>query len=201
MVIGKPIPRNKNKPSSFTKLNNYILNENVARNPEERVLFADCLNLNSDIKYASREMEEVASNNTRCKDPVFHGLLSWRTGEQPTKEQVREAVKIALGELGLSNNQCVYACHKDTKNIHVHFDVSRIDPYTYRAIDAGGGFTQKAMERAARRIEYEQGWEVEKNAWSARGCEKKARGWRECARKHRERSLRSLVARAFYVCF
>jgi hypothetical protein len=111
-------------------------------------------------------MNSLAFDNKRSADPVMHLLLSWRENENPTKEQVVEAVKIVLGELNLSKCQAVYALHQNTDNMHLHICVSRIDPATAKAITPAGGWTRRAMERAARRIEHAQGWQTESNTWS-----------------------------------
>jgi hypothetical protein len=49
----------------------------------------------------AEEMESLAFQNTRCKDPLMHIILSWREMELPSSEQVDEAVRIALKELDL----------------------------------------------------------------------------------------------------
>jgi hypothetical protein len=111
-------------------------------------------------------MTHIRTQNKRCADPVMHLLLSWRENENPTKEQVIEAVKITLGELNLSQCQTVYALHQNTDNMHLHICVNRIDPETTKAIQAAGGWTRRAMEGAARLIERAQGWQTESNTWS-----------------------------------
>jgi hypothetical protein len=165
-MIGKHIPSPKGR-SSFTALNNYLTGEKHPRR-EDKVLFFDAINCNGEtIQEITEDMVNVADNrHSNCKDPIFHGLLSWKEGEQPTQEQAKEAVGIALKELNLSNCQTLFALHKDTANYHVHIAVNRIDPETFSAIRPGGGFSRMAMERAARKIERAQGWEVENNAWS-----------------------------------
>ncbi|MDR0653960.1 MAG: relaxase/mobilization nuclease domain-containing protein [Synergistaceae bacterium] len=115
---------------------------------------------------ATLQMNSLAFLNKRCADPVMHLLLSWRENETPTKEQTVEAVKIALGALCLSQCQAVYALHQNTDNMHLHICVNRIDPETTKAITPAEGWTRRAMERAARRIEHAQGWQTESNAWS-----------------------------------
>ena len=45
---------------------------------------------------AADEMESLAFENPRCKDPLMHVILSWREMELPTNGQIDEAVKIAL---------------------------------------------------------------------------------------------------------
>jgi hypothetical protein len=118
------------------------------------------------VDTATLQMNSLAFQNKRCADPVMHLLLSWRENERPTYEQTVEAVKIALGELNLSQCQAVYALHQNTDNMHLHICVNRIDPETTKAVIPAGGWTRRAMERAARRIEHAQGWQTESNTWS-----------------------------------
>ncbi len=52
-----------------------------------------------------------------------------------------------------------WACHKDTDNLHLDVVVNRINPETFFA--APMHFKIKTNERAARKIEIEQGWRIE----------------------------------------
>jgi hypothetical protein len=87
-MIGKHIPSPKSN-SSFAGLNDYISGKSKRRLNTEKVAFVDCVNLLS-TETATAEMESLALQNKRCADPVMHLLLSWRTNENPTREQVRE---------------------------------------------------------------------------------------------------------------
>jgi hypothetical protein len=107
-------------------------------------------------------MEALASENTRSNDPLFSFILSWRENEIPTKKQADEAVGIALEELGLDGCLTHYALHRNTQNLHLHICVNRIDPETYKARDPAHGWTKKALEKAARKIEIAQDWEIER---------------------------------------
>jgi hypothetical protein len=91
----------------------------------------------------------------------MHIILSWREMELPTNEQIDEAVKITLRELDLQDCQAVWIVHADTENRHVHIAANRIDPETHRAIRPAGGWTHKAIQRAARKIELARGWNLE----------------------------------------
>jgi hypothetical protein len=162
-MIGKHIPSPEHN-SSFKGLNDYITGKTNMR-PEEKIAFTGCLNLAS-VETATMEMESLAFQNKRCADPVMHLLLSWRENESPTIEQVADAVEIALDELSLSQCQAVYSLHQNTDNMHLHICVNRIDPDTTKAITPAGGWTRRAMEQAARRIEHAQGWQTENNTWS-----------------------------------
>ena len=100
--------------SSFKTLNDYITGRSKRRLEDagEKIAFTGCLNLMS-VDTATLQMNSLAFQNKRSADPVMHLLLSWRENENPTKEQTVEAVKIALGELNLSQCQSVYALHQN----------------------------------------------------------------------------------------
>ena len=157
-MIAKIPPKRKDGKSSFKDLINYCLG--ITGHEDNSVLHVGFQNINSAAS-AWIEMEALATDNTRCKDPVFHFILSWREMENPTSEQVDEAVKIALKELDLENCQALWALQANTENLHAHVAVNRIDPETGRAIQPAGNWTYKALERAARKIEATQNWEIE----------------------------------------
>ena len=158
-MIGKIPKCRRDRRSSFKDLINYCLG--VTGHSQGAVLYTGKQKIN-DLKTAAVEMESLAMENVRCKSPAFHFILSWRSEESPTNEQVDEAVAIALKELDLSGCQAVWGLQSDTDNLHVHVAVNRISPETFRAIKPAGGWTKKALEKAARKIEVVQGWEVER---------------------------------------
>ena len=157
-MIGKIPKGRRDKKSSFRDLINYCLG--VTGHSQGAVLYTGKQKIN-DLKTAAVEMESLAMENVRCKSPAFHFILSWRSDESPTNEQVDEAVSIALKELDLSGCQAVWGLQSDTDNLHVHVAVNRILPETFKAIKPAGGWTKKALEKAARKIEIVQGWDVE----------------------------------------
>ena len=160
-MITKIPPRRRDGKSSFKDLINYCLG--VTGHAKNSVLHVGTKNLNSPPEKAYLEMEGLSYENIRCKNPVLHFILSWRAYESPTNEQVDEAVNIALKELDLQGCQALWALQSDTDNLHVHVAVNRISPNTFRAVRAAGGWTKKALERAARKIEISQGWEIERS--------------------------------------
>ena len=160
-MITKIPPRRRDGKSSFKDLINYCLG--VTGHAKNSVLHVGTKNLNSPPEKAYLEMEGLSYENVRCKNPVLHFILSWRADESPTNEQVDEAVSIALQELDLQNCQALWALQSDTDNLHVHVAVNRISPNTFRAVRAAGGWTKKALERVARKIEISQGWEIERS--------------------------------------
>ena len=156
-MIGIVGEKRKSGQSSFADLIGYMNDKNP-----ERVVFKGFTN----IIYSENvveEMEAVAAQNKRCKDPVMHLILSWREMENPTEKQVKEATEIALKEMGLEECQAAWSLHADTQNHHLHIAVNRVHPERYNAIDPAGGWTKNAIHRAARKIELAQSWEIEQN--------------------------------------
>lgn len=164
MIIDIPEKRQEGK-SSFFRLCDYIAG---GVEGEEKTIYTNTMNLEADgrklsAEEAAREMHYNAHLNKRIKDPIYHAVMSFREGEIPTEEQVDEAVRIYLSELGMEHCHVYYGLHANTKNMHIHVCVSRVDPDTQLSVTPANGFTYKANERAARKIEITQGWELEKS--------------------------------------
>ncbi|MDR1649180.1 MAG: relaxase/mobilization nuclease domain-containing protein [Synergistaceae bacterium] len=158
-MIGKIPDKRRDGHSSFRDLVAYCASKDPSK-----VIHVGYQNVLSP-ETAALEMEALATDNKRCKDPVFHAILSWREMEIPTPEQADEAVRIALKELNLEDCQALWVLQNDTQNRHVHIIANRIDPETGKAITPANGWTYKALERAARNIEIIQGWESEQSGF------------------------------------
>lgn len=110
----------------------------------------------ADIATAAIEMNAVAVNNTRCKDPAYHFILSWPEHERPDPNSIFDAAQHAINALGLSEHQYIIAVHANTDNIHCHVAVSRIHPDTYRSHNIE--WAKKTLHKAARQSEIRHGW-------------------------------------------
>ena len=160
-MIAKIPSRRSGSKTNFKALINYCLGLTV--HEENSVIHVGMKNLNSPPEKAYLEMEGLSYENVRSKNPALHFILSWRSDESPTNEQADEAVEIAIKELNLEGCQTLWALQKDTENLRVHVVVNRISPDTFKAIRPAKGWTKKALERAARKIEFAQGWEIEQS--------------------------------------
>ena len=160
-MIAKIPSRRSGSKTNFKALINYCLG--LTGHEKDSVIHVGMKNLNSPPEKAYLEMEGLSYENVRSKNPAFHFILSWRSDESPTNEQADEAVEIAIKELNLEECQTLWALQKDTENLHVHVVVNRISPETFKAIRPAKGWTKKALERAARKIEFVQGWEIEQS--------------------------------------
>lgn len=160
-MITKIPYRRRDSKTNFKALINYCLG--ITGHEKNAVIHVGMKNLNSPPEKAYLEMEGLSYENVRSKNPALHFILSWRSYESPTNDQVDEAVEIALKELNLEDCQSLWALQKDTENLHVHVVVNRISPETFKAVRPAQGWTKKALERAARKIEFTQGWEIEQS--------------------------------------
>ena len=160
-MIAKIPSRRSGSKTNFKALINYCLG--ITGHEKNSVIHVGMKNLNSPPEKAYLEMEGLSYENVRSKNPALHFILSWRSDESPTNEQADEAVEIAIKELNLEGCQTLWALQKDTENLHVHVVVNRISPDTFKAIRPAKGWTKKALERAARKIEFAQGWEIEQS--------------------------------------
>jgi len=120
--------------------------------------------MSTDLPTQIAEMQWLAAECPRSKNPLNHYVMSWREGEHPTDAQAEAAVDIFMDQLGLTGCQAVAALHTDTHNRHLHIAVNRIDQETFAAIEINKGFDREAAHQAIARIEHAQGWAPEKGA-------------------------------------
>ena len=64
-------------------------------------------------------------------------MFSFNDRESKTisDEMAIRAAERTLGGVGLGDHQAVYACHRDTDNVHVHVAMGTVDPYTGKAME------------------------------------------------------------------
>ncbi|WP_222936310.1 TraI/MobA(P) family conjugative relaxase [Pseudomonas proteolytica] len=120
----------------------------------------NCLTLES----ASAEMAAVAAQNARVKDPVYHVVLSWAPGENPTDQEAFQSAHYALKAVGMSDHQYVFAVHRDTDNAHVHIAVNRVNPDTFKAVYPDRDYYK--LDRAMRELELANGWQEVEGVFS-----------------------------------
>jgi hypothetical protein len=105
------------------------------------------------------EMQSVADENSKCKNPVWHTSLSWAKGEQLSTEQKLKAAEryCELLRAQLTKNKhltdedraaynvweqhqvAVYE-HKDKDHDHIHIYINRVPVYGGPAIDTGRNY-------------------------------------------------------------
>lgn len=143
----------------------YMLNEKLGDTMGERLFHIGARNfVSTDIEGQRAEMIAVAQAASRSPNPIDHWLLSWREGELPTPAQIDETVAIFVEHLGVGGQPCIYACHGDTDNRHVHLALNRYDPLAQRMIEINDGFTREAAHQALALIVDRFGWQAEADA-------------------------------------
>ena len=166
-MIIKKLKRTSFKKSKSTMIGglvDYILAEDDD-NGKGKLAFAGSRNfLTTTVAVQKREMISLAEESIQSKMPVTHWILSWQENEQPTREQVDEAVSLFLRGMGLAEHQTLYALHKNTGNYHLHIAVNQTHPYTQKVIQPHRGFDIEAAHKIIAEIEHRQGWASQMNA-------------------------------------
>ncbi len=71
----------------------------------------------------------VQTLNTRSNaDKTYHLIVSFRPGEYPTPEVLREVEQRICAGLGFREHQRVSAAHHDTDNVHLHIAINKVHP-------------------------------------------------------------------------
>jgi len=168
-VIAKVPARRNDGRSSFGTLAHYIAGDKLERTTGEILRSSadvqcetNCLSLRT----ASAEMRAAAEANGRVKDPVYHCVISWREGEQPTDQQAFAAAAAAQKSLGMEGHQYVFAIHRDTDNTHVHMMLNRVHPQTSAAVYPMRDFL--TLDKCMREVELAQGWQHDAGPHSVR---------------------------------
>ena len=132
-MIAKESPRRDGR-SAPRDLIKYLTD---SKNNSERVIFSQFVNcLSSDPELAMKEIEAVHAMNTRAKgNKMYHLIVSFREGDNPTPEQLRAIEKGMAEALGLGDHQRLSVVHGDTDHLHLHLGISKIHPTTFRMVE------------------------------------------------------------------
>jgi hypothetical protein len=160
----KAATQDKSKARHVSDILDYILKEGQHITEKDSIAQAEVLNCSANLNsYESlkQELIETANMSVRSKNTMCHIVLSFKTGEHPTKEQVEDAVKTVLKETGYDQCKTVYAFHDNTDNRHIHIAVNRVNPETGKLCSDSNDIYK--IHKALARIEHKQGWQREKN--------------------------------------
>jgi hypothetical protein len=103
------------------------------------------------------EMQALADDSTRCKNPVWHTSLSWAEGEHLTTTQKLQAAERYCELMGASwdAHQVVVYEHHNTKHEHIHIYLNRVPLAGGPALDTGHNYVRNL--KALRIITEEMG--------------------------------------------
>ncbi len=156
---------------SFKGVSAYLTHDLNKAKTAERVDWTCTLNLASDgVGEAINEMywtyraadalkreAGLRAGGRQVEKPVKHFSLSWHPSENPTREEMIEAVQDFIRHMGWSDRQAVLVAHKDRPHDHVHVILNTISPIDGRVLDPGyeharASFWALAYERERRRV-------------------------------------------------
>jgi hypothetical protein len=106
---------------------------------------------------ASAEMNMVARQNRRCKDPIYHFILSWPPDERPSADEIFDSARYCMTRLGAEGQQYVLAIHDDTNKLHCHVAMNRIHPVSHKALEMYNNYFK--LDRCCRELELKYGWQ------------------------------------------
>ncbi len=132
-----------------------------SKNNNERVIYSQFSNcLAAEPALAMKEIEAVHAMNTRAKgNKMYHLIVSFREGDNPTPEQLG-AIEQGMAEtLGLGEHQRLSVVHGDTDHLHLHLAISKIHPTTFRMVEPYRD--HYALSAACRQFEQAFGLQVD----------------------------------------
>lgn len=126
MIIHKVL-RSKGEITNTKKCISYITRE-FGKNIKQENIF--CVNCNENSQIACYEILDTQAKNTRTKsDKTNHYIVSFKQGELPPMETIKNIEADIMNEIGYANHQRVCALHTDeTDNVHLHIVVNKICP-------------------------------------------------------------------------
>lgn len=133
-MIAKRSNRRNDGKSSFDSLAKYIMDEKRDGEKVELSHVTNCLS--DDYGLAVKEIEATQAINKRTRnDKTYHLIVSFRSGDNPTKEQLLDIEKNVCQAIGYKDHQRLSAVHNDTDNTHVHIAINKIHPKTFNCIE------------------------------------------------------------------
>ncbi len=135
--------------TSFKGLALYLMHDPDKAETAERVAWTHTLNLaHDDIPSAVHEMlwttraadqlkreAGIRRGGRTLESPVKHFSLNWHPSDQPSPEEMIEAVKDFLEHMGWEDRQAVLIAHNDMTYSHVHVMLNAVSPKDGRSID------------------------------------------------------------------
>jgi len=145
-MIAKKVTMRSQRKSSMADLIDYLTDEQGQEGPESLVGYmtddqgkasrvgdvsiTNCHATNA--MWAAAEMRAVQAMNTRAvSDKTYHMIVSFREGERPSSEQLKQIEARLCGALGFAEHQRISVVHHDTDNLHLHIAINKIHPRSF----------------------------------------------------------------------
>ena len=170
-MIAKHVSMRVTRKSDFGGLVRYITS---AQGRDERVGDITVTNCQTDDPHAAAIacMAVQAQNKRSEADKTYHLIVSFRPGERPTPEVIREIEERICAGLGYAEHQRVSATHHDTDNVHLHIAINKVHP-TRRTVHSPLR-DYRTLAELCDKLEAELGLERDNHASRKRGGEGRA---------------------------
>ncbi len=161
-MIAKRIPKNPEIADSFKALALYIAEARDGGEKLEDFWIGNCGAGDGldDLPAALAEVEAVRAMKPKTANKTYHLVVSFRPGERPGREQVREIGREFAHALGFEDHQWVAGTHRDTDNFHIHMAFNRVQPETLRVRSPWNDY--RALERTCREMERRFGFQADR---------------------------------------
>ncbi|MDR6804545.1 hypothetical protein J2Y45_001814 [Dyadobacter sp. BE34] len=80
-----------------------------------------------DLDYLIKQFEDNHSRNTRLTKYIWHQSFSFAPGERPSDETITSITTEFAKEFGFEENQMLVFKHEDTRNLHFHIVLNRLN--------------------------------------------------------------------------
>lgn len=147
--------------------------------------------LAEDVEGALIEME-LRGKAARTEKPLYHASISPEASTPLSPQQVREAVHLLEGRLGLHGQPRVVVIHRKDEREHVHVVWCRVDPATGTAVHMSWNY--RIHEQVARLLERRFGHRTIDSSFDKRGWERTHRSTKDYELRQAERSRRPIEA-------
>lgn len=170
-MIAKHVPMRSLGKSDFAGLVRYVTD---AQSKDHRLGQVQVTNCDADsVRDAITEVLATQHTNTRAKgDKTYHLIISFRSGEQPSADTLRQIEARICDGLGLGEHQRVSAVHSDTDNLHIHIAINKIHPT--RGTMHEPYYSHRALADLCTTLERDYGLERDNHEPRQRGAEGRA---------------------------
>lgn len=177
-MIAKHVPMKATSKSDFGGLVRYITS---AQGRDERVGLVTVTNCNGHTpEDAAQDVMLVQSANQRAaSDKTYHLIISFRPGENPSAEVMRDIEEAVCAALGFAEHQRVSAVHHDTDNTHIHLAINKIHPVRHTIHAPLRDY--QTLAAVCERLEVKHGLEPDNHAARQRAGEARARDMEQIA--------------------
>ncbi len=152
MIIKKI--RNHKTTNTINKLIDYVETKSIIDYAQEKTAKTWYINLPNEKALAINIIKTTQQKNIRSStSKTYHYIISFREGEKPSDETLKQIEQKISEKLGFSQNHRVLAVHDDTAHYHMHVVINKIHPAKHTNITPFNDFL--SMDEIAKQIEKE----------------------------------------------